>query len=211
MGQRRGKSARIGPASSTSSLTKKMFFAASLHGRINAIVALAAIALAMVVAGGAVHRFGSGAKSPGEALLGPAKAASNPALSTAEEAYLQALWPVHGDVERSAVRVSLGTIFYKTGDLEAPALKDRLETALAVYRSAEARISDLKPPPSFARRHEEYLAAVRLYEQATVEALKMSSDGDDAHLIRAHSLSQEGSNKIREIGGRFWRDEFPPN
>ena len=158
-----------------------------------------------------MHLLGTSVRSAGEALVHPATAASTPALSAAEEAYLRALWPIHGDVERSAVRVSLGTIFYKTGDLERTALKGRLETGLAVYQRAEAQISELKPPPSFARAHEEYLAAIRLYEQAAVEALKAFSDGDDAHLVVAHPLSQEGSNKIREIGGRFWRDEFPPN
>jgi len=188
-----------------------MLLAASLNGRITALVATTALALSLVVAGGVVHLLGAGGGPAGEALVRPAKAASSPALSAAEEAYLRALWPIHGDVERSAVRVSLGTIFYETHDLDSAALKDRLEAALAAYRTADARISELKPPPSFARAHEEYLAAVRLYEQAAAEALKMFSDGDDAHLIRAYPLSHEGSNKIREIGGRFWRDEFPPN
>jgi hypothetical protein len=163
------------------------------------------------VTGSGVPPLGTVVRSAGKAIVRPATAASTPALSAAEEEYLRALWPIHGDVERSAVRVSLGTIFYKTGDLERAALKDRLETGLAVYKRAEAQISELKPPPSFARAHEEYLSAIRLYEQAAVEALKTFSDGDDAHLVVAHPLSQEGSNKIREIGGRFWRDEFPPN
>jgi hypothetical protein len=146
-----------------------------------------------------------------EAFVTSAKAASSPALSDAEESYIRALWPIHGDVERSAVRVSLGTIFYKTGDLDKAELKNRLEAALVAYQRAEGRISELKPPPSFARMHDDYVAAIHLFEQATVEALKMFSDGDDAHLVLAHPLSHEGSNKIREIGGRFWRDEFPPN
>jgi hypothetical protein len=188
-----------------------MLSAATFNGRISASVATATIGLSIVVTAGAMHLLGTSVRSAGEALVHPATAASTPALSAAEEAYLRALWPIHGDVERSAVRVSLGTIFYKIGDLERAALKGRLESGRAVYQRAEAQISELKPPPSFARAHEEYLAAIRLYEQAAVEALKTFSDGDDAHLVVAHPLSQEGSNKIREIGGRFWRDEFPPN
>ena len=198
-------------ASSSDSPAKASHFAWSTIGRSSALVAAVAIMLPSVVAGGVVPQSATSARSVGQSLARPAAAASSPALSDAEEAYLRALWPIHGDVERSAVRVSLGTIFYKTGDLERAELKDRLEAALVAYQRAEARISELKPPPSFARAHEDYSAAIRLYEQAAIEALKMFSDGDDAHLILAHPLSHEGSNKIREIGGRFWRDEFPPN
>jgi len=201
--------ARVLPGSAYCSLNASVFrLPGSARG--SALAAAAAITLLLVVVGSVVQS-GTTRLSPGQALVSPAKAASSPALSDAEEAYIQALWPIHGDVERSAVRVSLGTILYKTGDLERAKLKNRLETALVAYQRAEARISELKPPPSFARAHEDYCAAIRLYEQAAGEALKMFSDGDDAHLILAHPLSHEGSNKIREIGGRFWRDEFPPN
>jgi hypothetical protein len=201
--------ARVRPGSAYCSLNAGVFrLPGSVRG--SALAAAAAITLLLVVVGSVVQS-GTTRLSAGQALVSPAKAASSPALSDAEEAYIQALWPIHGDVERSAVRVSLGTILYKTGDLERAKLKNRLETALVAYQRAEARISELKPPPSFARAHEDYVAAVRLYEQAAVEALKMFGDGDDAHLVLAHPLSHEGSNKIREIGGRFWRDEFPPN
>src|ERR671937_162367 len=40
-----------------------------------------------------------------------------PPLTRAEEAYIQALWPIHGAVERSSARVSVGQIFYITKDL----------------------------------------------------------------------------------------------
>ena len=62
-----------------------------------------------------------------------------PAFTRAEEAYIQALWPIHGEVERSTVRVSLGKIFYKTNEMGKPELKSRVEDALATYRRAEAR------------------------------------------------------------------------
>jgi len=134
-----------------------------------------------------------------------------PAFTRAEEAYIQALWPIHGDVERSAVRMSLGKIFYKTNELGKADLKTRADAALATYRRAETRISALQPPPSLAREHEDYLAAVRLFEQSAVEVLKMFDDGNDEHLLAAYPMSQEGSNKIREIGVKFWEDEFPPH
>jgi hypothetical protein len=141
----------------------------------------------------------------------PAPRPSRPALTRAEEAYIAALWPIHGTVERSSVRVSLGQIFYKINDMGRAELKTRVDDALASYRWAETRIRALQPPPSLERAHDEYLAAVRLFQRSAVEALKMFDDGNDDHLLTAYPLSQEGSNKIREVGAQFWRDEFPPN
>jgi hypothetical protein len=174
--------------------------------------ALAATILALVgvVAFGISREATTTARPPSPALSRPA-IPPKPAFTRSEEAYIQALWPIHGDVERSAIRMSLGKIFYKTNDLGKVDLKARADAALATYRRAETRISALQPPPSFAREHEGYLAAVRLFEQSAVEVLKMFDDGNDEHLLAAYPMSQEGSDKIREIGVKFWEDEFPPN
>jgi hypothetical protein len=134
-----------------------------------------------------------------------------PPLSPAEEQYMRALWPVHGDVERSVMRMSLGQIFYKTKDLGRAELRTRVEQALATYRGAEARLLALDPPASLRGEHGEYLAAVRLFQESAVEVLKMFEDGRDDHMLAAYPKSQEGSNKIREVGGKFWPNEFPPN
>lgn len=118
---------------------------------------------------------------------------------------------IHGDVERSAVRVSLGNIFYKIDELGKADLEARVENALAIYQEAEKRIGALQPPPSLTPAHDEYLAAVRAFRQSAVEELKMFDDGNDEHLLAAYPLSREGSDKNREVGVKFWQDEFPPN
>jgi hypothetical protein len=175
--------------------------------------ALAAIVLALlgVVAFGVTREATTTSRAPSPALLRPAATPPKPAFTRPEEAYIQALWPIHGDIERSAIRMSLGKIFYKTNDLGKADLKTRVDTALAAFQRAEERISALQPPPSLAREHENYLAAVRLFEQSAVEVLKMFDDGNDEHLLAAYPLSKEGSDKIREIGTKFWEDEFPPH
>ena len=134
-----------------------------------------------------------------------------PALTSAEEAYMRAMWPIHGDVERSLMRVSLGQIFYKTDDLSRAELKTRMEQALVAYRGAETRIRALDPPASLRNDHEQYLAAVHLFQAAAVEVMEMFKDGREDHLLAAYPKSQEGSDKIREVGGKFWPNEFPPN
>ena len=121
------------------------------------------------------------------------------------------MWPIHGDVERSLMRMSLGQILYKTDDLSRAELKTRIEQALVAYRGAETRIRALSPPTSLRSDHEQYLAAVRLFQESAAEAIKMFKDGRDEHLLAAYPKSQEGSDKIREVGGKFWPNEFPPN
>jgi hypothetical protein len=109
------------------------------------------------------------------------------------------------------MRLSLGQIFYKTKDLGPAELRTRVEQALATYRGAEARLRVLEPPASLRNEHGEYLAAVRLFQESAVEVLRMFEDGRDDHLLAAYPKSQEGSDKIREVGGKFWPHEFPPN
>src|SRR5207248_401955 len=105
-------------------------------------------------------------------------AAPKPAFTRAEEAYIQALWPIHGEVERTTVRMSLGRIFYKTNDMEKGDLKARVDEALATFRRAEGRIRALQPPPSLERAHDDYLAAVALLQQSALETLKLFDDGN---------------------------------
>jgi hypothetical protein len=141
----------------------------------------------------------------------PAAQAPRPPVTPAEESYIRAMWPIHGDVERGLMRASLGQILYKTNDVTRDELKTRMEQALVTYRGAETRMRALQPPDSLRKDHEQYLAAVRLFQESAVEANKMFTDGREEHLLAAYPKSQEGSDKIREVGGKFWPNEFPPN
>ena len=134
-----------------------------------------------------------------------------PALGRDEQAYIEELWPVHTAVERTAVRVALGASFYKLNDLNRTDLKVRLADALTAYRAARERLLTLHPPQSMQARHGEYLTAVRLFEQSTLEMLRMFDDGDEAHLATGFPLSVDGTDRIREVGQEFWPDEYPPN
>jgi len=175
------------------------------------VLAVAVLALLGIVAFAATREATTTVRGPIPAVSQPASTPQRPAFTRAEEAYIQALWPIHGEVERSTVRLSLGKIFYKTNEMGKAELRARVDKALATYRTAETRIAALQPPPSFERAHHEYLAAVGLFQKSALEVLKMFDDGDDDHLLAAYPLSQEGSNKIREVGAQFWQDEFPPN
>jgi len=175
------------------------------------VLAVTVLALLGVVAFAVTREATTTVRGPIPAVSQPASTPQRPAFTRAEEAYIQALWPIHGEVERSTVRLSLGKIFYKTNEMGKAELRARVDKALATYRTAEARIGALQPPPSLQRAHDDYLAAVGLFQKSALEVLKMFDDGNDDHLLAAYPLSQEGSNKIREVGAQFWQDEFPPN
>jgi hypothetical protein len=188
-----------------------------LRGARGGVLAVALLALLCVLVFAAAREVTTTARAPDPTVSRPAPASraaptpQRPAFSRAEEAYIQALWPIHGEVERSSIRLSLGKIFYKTNDIGTAELKTRVDDALATYRRAEARISALQPPPSLQGAHNDYLAAIGLFQKSALEVLKMFDDGNDGHLLVAYPLSKDGSDKIRAIGAQFWQGEFPPN
>jgi len=176
------------------------------------LIALAALVIAAFVSAkpGDLRVWFAGGGTVSAVAGSPAKPA-RPALTADEERYIRALWPVHGDVERSTMRMSLGQIFYTTKDLDGPELKARVEQALKVYQSARTQIQGLQPPASLRAQHDDYLAAVRLFEESANEVMKMFSDGREEHLAAAYPKGQAGADKIREIGGKFWPNEFAPH
>src|SRR5713226_9376248 len=131
----------------------------------------------------------------------PLRVASRPALSRDEQAYVEALWPIHTQLEVAAERVALGTIFYKSSDLDRTQLKVRLEEALSSYRAADEKLLALHPPASMQTSRDGYVAAVSLFKDSTAEMLKMFDDGSDDHLLAAYPSYLDGTNKIRDLGG----------
>jgi hypothetical protein len=187
----------------------------SVH-RSNLLI-LAAVAVgAAGVAAFALHREGAANATAVSSSAAPhatehAAQPPRPALSAAEEQYMRDLWPIHGDVQRSTVRMSLGQIFYLTKDMTKAELGTRVKEALATYQAAEAKIRALEPPAPLRSDHEEYLAAVRLLQASAAEVQKMFTDGREDHMKTAYPMGQEGTDKLRAVGGKFWPQEFPPH
>ena len=181
---------------------------------------IVAALLAFVAGGIAVYAWqrhaagamlSSDASAQGQAQTQAHAEPRRPALTADEERYIRALWPIHGDVERSTMRMSLGQIFYKTQGLGRDELATRVKDALVSYQAAQKRLAALQPPPSLRGGHDTYVAAVRLFNESAAEVMKMFSDARDDHMLAAYPGSQEASNKIREVGGKFWPHEFPPH
>jgi hypothetical protein len=134
-----------------------------------------------------------------------------PALTAEEEAYAQALWPIHNEVKAGALKMTMSGIQYKTNNADAASLRSHVMASMETYRQAERRILELKPPRSLEGVHDDYLAAVRLYLQSGAEMIKLSEDNRDDHLVAAFPLSQEGGKRIRAVGAVLWPSEYVPN
>ena len=150
-------------------------------------------------------------RTPAAAVVRPSLLAPRPAPSADEQQYVESLWPIHTQVERAAVRVALGAAFYRLKDIERAELKTRLDQALGDFRNADERIKALAPPPSLQGSHQGYLEGVHLFQNSALEMLKMYDDDNEAHLTVGFPMSQQGSDKIREVGSKLFPDEYPPN
>ncbi len=141
----------------------------------------------------------------------PVVATPRPALSAAEEAYAQALWPIHNEVKAGALKMTMSGIQYKTQRLDVGGVRAQALTSLAVYRAAEAQIRALQPPASLLSAHEGYLRAVLLYQQSASEMARLADDHQDRHLLDAFPMSQEAGRTLRSVGALLWPGEYVPS
>jgi len=165
-------------------------------------------ALLGVLALAAVREVASPAR---QAAARPALVPPRPPLTVAEEEYALALWPIHNEVKAGALKMTLGGMSYKIGELDRAGLKARIEKSEETYREAARRIAQLTPPPSLVPVHEMYRDAVRLYQRSAVEMALVIGDGRDEHLVVAQPFSMEASEKLLKVGDVLWPNEYKPN
>ena len=173
------------------------------------LLCLGGVAALAVVREG--HRAAPAASA--EAVAGGAFAGhqERPALSTEEEAYAAALWPVHEKIKTSAVQMTFAGLSYKLGDIDRMAVKERVMPLAKVFHDARSQASQLKAPASLEKQHQLYLGALKLYEDAAAEMVKIARDGKDEHLISAQKMSYAASEDSLRVGDALWPGEYKPN
>ncbi len=168
----------------------------------------AVVALAMVREGRRATAPVSNAAAEGGAFAGHPE---RPALSPEEENYAAALWPIHQQTKTSAVQMTFAGLSYKLGDIDRTAVKERVAPLTKVFRDARSQASRLKVPPSLEKQHEQYLGALKLYEDASVEMVKIARDGKDEHLVKAQKMSYAADEDSLRVGDALWPGEYRPN
>jgi hypothetical protein len=150
-------------------------------------------------------------RTAGAAAPRPSLAPPRAALTPVEEAYAQALWAIHGDVKSAAYNLTFSGLRYKLKQADGPHFGTRVQDASKSLGQAEARVRALAPPPSLRQVHAQYLDAVHLFQRSAAEMLKVTADGRDDHLLAAHPMSQEASEKLLRVGNTIWPGEYLPN
>jgi hypothetical protein len=170
------------------------------------------LCLGAVAAFAVVHEARKSAPSPAVAAGGAyAGHQERPALSAAEESYAADLWPIHSLVKTTAVQMTFAGLSYKMGDIDRKAVKERVTPLIKVFRDARVQAAQLKAPPSMEADQKKYLDALKRYEDASVEMVKVAQDGKDDHLVAAQKLSYAASEDLLRVGDALWPGEFKPN
>ncbi len=163
------------------------------------------------------QRAGSPAAAPAmpNALSAPATSAfvaqPRPAWTAEEEAFVTDLWKVHETVKTNAARMAFAGLYYKTGDITKEEVRRRVAPLAETYRAAAERVRQLRAPTTFAELQQRYLTALRLYEQASIEMVRVAEDGNSAHLVSAHEKSSQASTNLLKVGNELWPGEYKPN
>ena len=149
--------------------------------------------------------------NPANATVVKSSAPSRPPLTAAEEAYAGALWPVHELVKNNSIRMTFAGLSYKMGETDANAVAPEVAPLVAEYKTATARVGELHPPASLGQVHKDYLDALRLYQDAAGEMVKVSSDGSDDHLLAAQTMTERADVTLLKVGDVLWPGEYKPN
>ena len=137
--------------------------------------------------------------------------APRPALTAAEEAYAQALWPIHSLVKQNAVKMTFAGLAYKMGDIKRAGVKERVGPLTPVFDAALAQVNKLQPPASMRELHQDYTGAIEMYRSSSVMMIKVADDGRDEHLIEAHEMSDKAAGLTLKVGEALWPGEYKPN
>jgi hypothetical protein len=114
-----------------------------------------------------------------------------------QQRYATIMWNVRAQVDESAVRMGLMAAQYVQGDIDAHQLKDGLDDDLTNFRRVDEQLRDLRPAGELRVEHQDYLDAVRLFEQSALEMMKVTDDGDSTHVSAAIPASLEGVSRLR--------------
>jgi len=134
------------------------------------------------------------------------------ALSAEEEAYAEALWPIHSEVvEASALDMSLAGVAYVTDHHDAYRLQARVLPLRDRFKTVAEKARAMAVPASMKKVHDWYLEALTLFEAASTEMVKVAADGKVEHLIEAQSMSHRAAEDLLKVGDVLWPGEYKPN
>ena len=153
----------------------------------------------------------SATKEPFNTMYSPGAAPDRRAFSAAEETYAVDLWRIHDKVKTSAVQLSFAGLSYKLKELDRVGVKAKIAPQSEVFQKALIDLGKLTVPDSLKELHQSYAKAVNLYADAAKDTMQISADGNEQHLLDAHSKSSQAGTLLLKVGAELWPGEFKPN
>jgi hypothetical protein len=137
---------------------------------------------------------------------------SPPPLTTEEEVFAEALWPLHQEmVEASAGRLASAGLAFVIDDHDAHRLAAKLIPLRQVFHETREKVAMISAPASMQHVRDRYVALLGLYEQSAAEMLEVARDGDEGHLIDAQLKSEHAAEELVKVGDILWPGEHKPN
>ena len=180
----------------------------------NAIFLLAGAMLALMVIVAISLQRELGAPSPAGPVLAAVQpeAPAPPPLTADEEAFAEALWPLHQEVvEASASRLSSAGLAFAIDDHDAHKLAAKVVPLRKVFHDARDKLTAISAPPSLQGVRDRYMTLLSLYEESATEMLEVERDGDEGHLINAQIKSGHAAEELVKVGDILWPGEHKPN
>jgi hypothetical protein len=174
----------------------------------------ALIALAVVVALALQRETGLNAAAGviPAATMQETSAPTPPPLTAEEEAFIEALWPLHQSiVEPSAGRLASAGIAFAIDDHDANRLVAKLTPLRQTFHDTREKIAAIAVPASMQPVRDRYLELLRLYEQSATEMEEVARDGDEGHLITAQEKSEHAGQELVKVTDILWPEEHKPN
>lgn len=177
-----------------------------LPGALIALVVVVAVSLQRETASGT----GLGSLSVGVEHESPDP--KLPPLTAEEEAFAEALWPLHqGVVEASAGRLTSAGMTFVVDDHDGKSLVAKLTPLRQIFVDTQKQVAAIPVPSSMQPVRERYVALLVLYEQSATEMMEVARDGDEGHLINAQSKSERAAQELVKVGDILWPGEHKPN
>jgi hypothetical protein len=175
---------------------------------------LGAVLAMTVVVAVSLQRETASNSAPGSALMTVEREPSStlPPLTAEEEAFTEALWPLHQEVvEASTGRLTFAGLAFVVDDHDADRLAAKLTPLREIFHDSQAKVAAIPAPSSLQQVRDRYVGLLSLYEQSATEMLKVARDGDKGHLIDAQRISERAAEELVKLGDILWPGEHKPN
>ena len=168
----------------------------------------------MAVVAVSMQRETASSSAPGSALLAVERepVSTPPPLTAEEEAFTEALWPLHQEVvEASSGRLTFAGLAFVIDDHDADRLGAKLTPLRQTFHDTQAKVAAIPAPSSLQRIRDRYVGMLSLYELSATEMLKVAQDGDEGHLVDAQRTSEQAAEELVRLGDMLWPGEHKPN